>query len=66
MKIIEVKTGRIIAPYFLNVRKGPGTNYAKVSKVQRGTLVKIFATEGKWFRIGKDEWVYGGYVELIE
>ena len=66
MKIIEVKTGRIIAPYFLNVRKGPGTNYSKTKQVQRGTLVKVLAEEGRWFRIGKDEWVYGGYVEIIE
>ena len=66
IKIIEVKTGRVTAPYFLNVRKGPGTNYSKINKIQRGTLVKIFAQEGKWLRIGKDEWVHGNYVEIIE
>ena len=66
IKIIEVKTGKIIAPYFLNVRKGPGTNYGKTGKLQKDTLVKVHATEGKWYRIGQDEWVYGGYVEFIE
>ena len=65
IKIIEVKTGRIIAPDFLNVRKGPGTNYSKTSQLQRGTLVKIYAVEGRWFRIGKEEWVFGGYVEDV-
>ncbi len=66
MKIVEVKTGRVIAPSFLNVRKGPGTNNAVVSKVQRGTLVKILAQEGRWLQIGNDEWVFGGYIEVIE
>jgi len=66
IKIIEVKTGRVVDAGFLNVRKGPGTNHSIVKKLQDGALMEIFETDGKWVRIGADEWVHGAYVEIIE
>ena len=32
----------------LNVRKGPGTNYAKIASYSNGTLVNVTATDGNW------------------
>ena len=66
IKIIQIQTGRVVDADFLNVRKGPGTNNAIVKKLQEGTLVKIREQEGKWLRIGTDEWVHSAYVAIIE
>ena len=32
----------------LNIRKGPGTNYARVSEIKDGTQVVVSAIEGEW------------------
>ena len=66
IKIIEVKTGKVVNTSFLNVRKGPGTNHSIIKKLQAGTLVKIRESEGKWHRIGIDEWVHIAFIEIIE
>ena len=66
IKIVEVKTGRVLEAGFLNVRKGPGTNHSIVKKLQDGALVKIWETEGNWLRIGEGQWVHKAYVEIIE
>ena len=66
INLSEIKNGRVTAPYFLNVRSGPGTNYPRVKQVQAQTLVKVYEEKGYWYRIGKDEWVFGGYIEFIE
>ena len=64
--LTEVKNGRVIAPYFLNVRSGPGTNHPRVKQIQSQTLVKVYEMNGIWYRIGKDQWVFGAYVKIIE
>ncbi|MBQ7454978.1 MAG: SH3 domain-containing protein [Clostridia bacterium] len=46
----------------LNIRKGPGTNYTRISEVRDGTLLVITAVEGDWCAV-----YYGdieGYVML--
>ncbi|MEL6922936.1 MAG: SH3 domain-containing protein, partial [Bacteroidota bacterium] len=60
----EVKTGRVIAPYFLNVRSGPGTNHPRVKQIQAQTLVKVYEEKGWWMRIGTNEWVFGPYIRI--
>lgn len=64
--IMETKTGRVNAPSFLNVRKGPGTNFSVVKRLQRDTLVTVFEIQDNWYRIGKDEWTFGFFIDLIE
>ncbi len=66
IKLMEVKTGRVIAPSFLNVRTGPGTNNPRVAQLQRDALVKIYEEEGRWMRIGDDQWVFGAFIRLID
>lgn len=64
--IIEIKNGRVVWASFLNVRSGPGTNNNRVKQIARDTLVKVYEQEGNWYRIGDDEWVYSGFIEIIE
>ena len=35
---------------FLNVRKGPGTNYEKVASLTRGQAVVVVAKSGIWYK----------------
>ncbi len=48
----------------LNVRKGPGTNFNILRKLKLGDRISIYEYNGKWGRIGIDEWVHSDY--LIE
>ncbi len=66
VRIIEMKTARVNAPSFLNVRSGPGTNYEIVRRVQRDTLVTILEEEGNWSRIGEGEWVFSFYLTIVD
>jgi uncharacterized protein YgiM (DUF1202 family) len=66
IKIMEIKTGRVVDADFLNVRKGPGTNHSIVRKLQSGALVKILEKEGRWLRIEVGEWVHEAYIEILD
>ena len=66
VKIIEIKNGRVTAPYYLNVRIGPGTNNRRVKQIPKDTLVKVYEQEGNWMRIGEKEWVFGVYIDLLD
>lgn len=46
----------------VNVRNGPGTNYAKTRALAEGTSVKIYETLGNWSRIGTNEWICLDYL----
>ena len=49
----------------VNVRSGPGTNYAVVDVVARGTQVDVQQCQGSWCYIvksGPDGWVSGSYL----
>ena len=65
VRLLEIRTGKVIAPHYLNVRKGPGTNYSRVRQVKGGSLVKVYEEKNGWYRIEDDEWVYGVFVEII-
>ena len=45
----------------LNIRSGPGTNYAKRGSLTRGYQVEILETSGDWVRIG-DGWVNASHL----
>ena len=49
----------------VNVRSGPGTNYAVIDTVRRGTQVDVQQCQGSWCYIvksGPDGWVSSGYL----
>ncbi len=48
----------------LNIRKGPGTNFAKVGKLVSGQEVFIYAEDSNWCRINDDEWVSKNYLNI--
>lgn len=52
----------------LNVRAGPGTQYAILTVVNRGNLLDIYEREGDWLRVranNRSGWVAAQYVRLI-
>ena len=65
----EAVTGTgIITASWLNVRSGPGIQYARTARLKEGTQVEVIAAEGSWYQIrydGQTGYVYGGYVNRI-
>ncbi|HOD40652.1 MAG TPA: C39 family peptidase [Candidatus Wallbacteria bacterium] len=54
---------------WLNVRKGPGTNYERIGKLYRNDKVEILETQNGWHKIkwqGSTAWVCGRYVSKTE
>ncbi|MBO3304508.1 SH3 domain-containing protein [Clostridium perfringens] len=53
-------TGEVInVQSFLNVRKGPGTNYDSIAQLHQGEKVSIVAKNGEWYKISSPA---SGYV----
>lgn len=52
----------------LNVRSGPGTEYAKISEVTSGTMLPVLEERSGWVRVtladGSSGWVSSSYVTL--
>lgn len=49
----------------LVVRSGPGTNFAKVKRLTKGDIVRVFDEDGTWLKIGDGEWAHANYVEVV-
>lgn len=49
----------------LNVRGGPGTNFAVIQKATKGTRVEVGETFGDWARISSDGWVHVAFIRPI-
>lgn len=49
----------------LNVRKGPGTNYAKAGTLIKGKKIKIIEVDGIWGRYAKNKWVCLDYCRKV-
>lgn len=63
-KVAEpIKTGKVNSRLGLNVRKGPGTGYAKVTALPCNAQVKIYAEDKGWYNIGTG-WVSAKYVTI--
>ncbi|MGN4945230.1 N-acetylmuramoyl-L-alanine amidase [Bacillus cereus group sp. MYBK104-1] len=41
----------------VNLRKGPGTNYGVIRKLQKGEAYKVFAESNGWLNLGGDQWI---------
>lgn len=50
----------------LNVRKGPRVSFDIVTKLDKGDKVKIFEMQGRWARIGDDQWVHADYLLVYD
>ncbi|MGU8435551.1 SH3 domain-containing protein, partial [Clostridium perfringens] len=56
-----IATGEVIdVQTILNVRKGPGTNYDSIGKLNQGDKVSIVAKNGEWYKISSP---IAGYVD---
>ncbi|MFX3660102.1 MAG: glucosaminidase domain-containing protein [Ectobacillus sp.] len=49
----------------LNVRNGPGTQYAVIKQIKRNETYRTYGYQNGWYNIGNDQWVSGGYVTTI-
>ena len=64
---IPTQMGTVLATV-LNIRKGPGTNFAKIGRLVTGNTVPVLAKSGLWLKIdwnGLDAWVHGDYVKVV-
>jgi uncharacterized protein YraI len=62
-----LKFGYVTAD-LLNIRKGPGTRFAKVNTATLGAILRIYKEQGGWYKISKsnEEWVAGNYVKDVQ
>lgn len=53
--------------YVLNVRSGPGTSFAVVRSLQKGTTVSVYEEQNGWCRIlpAEQQWVSKSYLKII-
>jgi uncharacterized protein YraI len=49
----------------LNVRRGPGTNFAVLEKLPQQAEVAIFEEQEGWLRIGPGRWVSKNFVDIV-
>jgi N-acetylmuramoyl-L-alanine amidase len=49
----------------LNMRGGPGTNFAVLSKLRRGLVVTSHENRGDWVRVSNDGWVHSAYLRRV-
>lgn len=58
----------VVTSSSLNMRTGPGTNFAIIRTLTLGTEFTVIKKEGDWLQIrlkdGKEGWVHSGYVKL--
>lgn len=60
-----VKSGEVTGASYLNVRLGPGTEYAASHRLQLGSKVQIFREQDNWVQIAHREWVSGRYIKVL-
>ena len=60
------KKYKVVPAVGLNVRKGPGSSYAKVCAIPCGTVVEVSETSGGWGRVlAKGGWVSMQYLQEV-
>lgn len=62
-------TGEVInVQSFLNVRKGPGTNYDSIGQLHQGDKVSIVAKNGEWYKISSPiaGYVHKNFIKIKE
>ncbi|MFY8264810.1 SH3 domain-containing protein, partial [Clostridium perfringens] len=64
-----IETGEVInVQSFLNVRKGPGTNYDSIGQLHQGDKVSIVAKNGEWYKISSPiaGYVHKNFIKIKE
>lgn len=61
---VQVRRGAVVGTDALNVRSGPGTDYAIVRRLGRGAAVQVLDEQNNWLLTGNSEWIYSGFVRL--
>ena len=60
----------VVTANVLNVRSGPGTQYAVVDQLRLNTQVVIYektvSAGATWYRIGTGRWVHSGWIRLTD
>ena len=70
IEISQAKAEAVVTNSLLNMRAGPGTNYARVGQVRQGTKLEILGKNaaGTWIKIktpgGTEAWVILTYVDV--
>lgn len=63
----STQTG-VVTSSSLNMRSGPGTNFAIIRTLTLGTEFTVIKKEGDWLQIrlkdGREGWVHSGFVRL--
>jgi N-acetylmuramoyl-L-alanine amidase len=55
----------VVVPATLNVRGGPGTNFAVIQTLTKGTNVEVIETRGDWARIDDESWVHISFLRRV-
>ncbi|WP_283703713.1 SH3 domain-containing protein, partial [Clostridium perfringens] len=64
-----ISNGEVInVQSFLNVRKGPGTDYDSIGQLHQGDKVSIVAKNGEWYKISSPiaGYVHSDFINIIE
>jgi len=58
---------RVVTSDVLNLRKGPGTKYAIVGRLNKGTRVQVFKTNGSWVKVSPtaNAWCSKNYLKKV-
>lgn len=49
----------------LNVRSGPGTKYSIITKLAKGTAVRVLEEKNGWYKIGDKQWASKSLIKKI-
>ncbi|MGQ9627453.1 MAG: SH3 domain-containing protein, partial [Anaerolineae bacterium] len=69
-RVPTVVTATVISDLPLNLRAGPGTDYAKIGRLEKGTSLEVLARNerGDWLQVrlerGREGWVAAEYVQI--
>ena len=63
-KLVETvkHEGTMVTTGNVNMRSGPGTDYAKRTVIAKNTLVTVLSTHGDFARVNPNGWI--GYISL--
>ncbi|MCC7246982.1 MAG: SH3 domain-containing protein, partial [Saprospiraceae bacterium] len=61
---VASKKGKITSK-FVNVRSGPGTNFAKVKELTQGTIVDVYEKINNFYHLGNQQYASADYIQII-
>lgn len=64
-ELLGVQTGEVSGAPDLNVRLGPGTDYAVSHSLALGDQVQLFGEQDNWYQIAHREWVSSRFIKIL-